>query len=268
MRPTLRLAAVATLAGLTLVAHDAVRARRAGFPRDVDVLYLPPPHHLRVMSLGYREALADLIWVRAVVFAGDVQGGRNWAWILEYLEAIFELAPRFRRPYVWGGVAFVYTGERIDRSMIDRAISLYRTGLRHHPEDHELLFALGMLLARDVQTIDGYGAEERRAAAVEGAELIRTAAAFGAPPLVRQYAASVVDDFASEQLALQFLETQLVTTEDPHLRRLLLRKLDQLAGPDRVRELQRLAEELRRERDARYPYLPDPLYAVVRPEAG
>lgn len=256
--------AVAGLAALAHVSHESVRERRAEFPRDADLLYLPPPHHLAVMSLGYREAMADLVWVRAVVFAGDSEGGANWSWIMKYLEAIFELSPQFRRPYEWGGVAFVYTGAEIDREMIDRAVALYRRGLAAYPEDHELLFALGMLLTRDVQTIPGYDADEREAAKAEGADLIRKAAAFGAPPLVRQYAATLVDEFVSDQLAIQFLESQLLEADNEAYRRLLLRKLERLTGRQRVDAIEQLKREFQEERDAAYPYLPEPLYAVIR----
>lgn len=254
------------MGALTYFVHGSLRESRAAFPKDEDLLYLPPPQHLRVMSLGYDEALADLVWIRAVIFAGDVQGGKNWAWIMKYLEAIFELSPQFRKPYAWGGVAFVYTGAEIDRPMVDRAIRLYRRGLQHHPEDHEMLFALGMLLTRDVQTLSGYGEEERAAAKVEGAGLIRKAAAFGAPPLVRQYAATLVDDFASEQLAIQFLETQLLQAEEGDFRRMLQRKLQKLTGDQQVEAIEELKREFRAERDASYPYLPESLYAVIRHE--
>jgi hypothetical protein len=218
------------------------------------------------MSLGYDEAMGDLVWIRAVIFAGDVKSGQNWAWIMKYLEAIFELAPQFRKPYAWGGVAFVYTGAEIDRPMVDRAIHLYRRGLEHYPEDHEMLFALGMLLTRDVQTLPGYDEEERAAAKVEGAELIRKAAAFGAPPLVRQYAATLVDDFASEQLAIQFLETQLLQAEAGDFRRMLQRKLQKLTDDQQVESIEKLKQEFRSERDANFSYVPEPLYAVIRHE--
>ncbi|MBW2507597.1 MAG: hypothetical protein JRE81_03105, partial [Deltaproteobacteria bacterium] len=36
-----------------------------------DIYYLPPPDWLQVMSLGYRRALADLIWLRALIYFGD-----------------------------------------------------------------------------------------------------------------------------------------------------------------------------------------------------
>ena len=253
-----------TLVAAMVVSHRAVKQARDEFPRDQDVLYLPPAQHLGPMSLGYREALADLIWIRAVIFAGDQVGGTDHQWIMEYLEAIYSLAPQFRRPYAWGGVAFVYTGRAIDRPMIDRAIALYQRGLEHFPEDHELLFAAGMLLTRDVQSVPGYSDEEKAAAMAEGAALIRKAAAFGAPPLVRELAATLVSEGGADQLAIQFLESQLLQAEDENLRRLLRQKLDVALGEAGGASIERLRAEFEADREAEAPYLPPDLYELIR----
>src|SRR5262245_27210880 len=96
------LALVAT-ATLALFAHDRLRFRRDRFPEDVDVLYVPPPGYLQPMSLGYREALADLIWVQALVFTGEHMGEDDLQSVTRYAEAITGLSPRFEQAYVWGG---------------------------------------------------------------------------------------------------------------------------------------------------------------------
>ncbi|TPV93098.1 MAG: hypothetical protein B7733_22240 [Myxococcales bacterium FL481] len=255
----------AVLAVATARLHTQLRTQRSAFPADADVLYLPAPAHLERMSLGYREAVADLVWCRAVVFVGDEAGGKNTAWIAKYLDAILHLAPRFRRPYDWAGVTFVYTGDQvITREMVDRAIAVYRRGLARFPEDHELLFALGMLLYRDVQSVAGYSELERKQAKAEGAEQLRRAAAFGAPPLVRQLAATLVDQFASDQLAIRFLETQLAHTSDPRYRRLLRNKLARLAGARLSAGVERLRGQFLAEREAEFPYVAETLYAVIR----
>lgn len=258
--------AAAGALGVGLVAHADLEVKRGSFPEEEDLLYLPPPQQLKYMSLGYKEALADLIWIRAVIFTGERAGGQNYAWILKYLEAIFELAPQFRRPYAWGGVTLMYTGEAVDKDMLDRATELYRQGLERHPDDHEMLFALGMILARDVQSTEGYSEQDRLGAKAEGADLLRRAAAAGAPPLVRQLAATMVDDFATDALAIQFLETQLLSAEDEDYRRMLETKLDALVGREAGAGLRELKSAFDAERMLRKPYMPDTDYAVMRAE--
>ena len=61
------------------VTHQTLVEKRAEFPQDEDLLYLPPTDDLLRMSLGYREALADLIWIRAVVFAGSELVGEHFS---------------------------------------------------------------------------------------------------------------------------------------------------------------------------------------------
>lgn len=260
----LALALLPAFIAAMVLSHRGVKQARDEFPRDQDVLYLPPAEHLGPMSLGYREALADLIWIRAVIFSGDQIGGTNYGWLMEYLEAIYSLAPSFRRPYAWGGVAFIYSGEDIDRAMVDRAIALYRRGLEHFPEDHELLFAAGMLLTRDVQAVPGYSEAERATAMKEGAAMIRKAAAFGAPPLVRELAATLVSEGGADQLAIQFLETQLLQAEDERHRRLLKQKLEALLGETGSESIERLRNEFEARHKAEAPYVPPDLYVLIR----
>ena len=265
-RIAIPIAAIA-IALVTDRAHVNLLARRAEFPPDADVLYLPGPRHLELMSLGYREALADFVWIRAVIFSGEHLGQDTIEWVDDYLDGIMALAPRLRRPYAWGGITSVYSGHKaITKSMVERALALYRRGLSQFPEDHEMLFTLGMLLTRDVQTIPGFSPEERLAAKSEGIELVRKAAAFGAPPVVRQYAATLLGDAATDQLAIQFLETQLLETDDEGYKRVLRRKLDELLGAELVRSLERLRSDFLAERDRKAPYVPETLFAVIRDE--
>jgi hypothetical protein len=254
-------------AALALLAHDALRDHRDLFPDDVDVLYVPPPQHLQPMSLGYREALADLLWVQALVFTGERMGDNDIAAITRYTEAITGLSPRFHQAYVWGGITPIYGGSSVvDRDMVDRAIAMYRRGLEQFPESHKLLYPFGMLLTHQVPSTPGYSDEEKLAAKREGAELIRRAAAFGADPLVRQYAATIITDHATEQMARQFLESQLATAEGDDYRRMLRRKLERMGAHESIQEIERTREAFLREQLEQLPYASDTVYAVIRDE--
>ncbi|RMG98431.1 MAG: hypothetical protein D6705_05930 [Deltaproteobacteria bacterium] len=268
-RRLLALAVLVGLAGAVHGLHERARTMRAAFPEDEDLLYLPPPEHLAWMSLGYREALADLIWVRALVFAGTHLTDDEIVWTDRYTEAITYLAPRFHRPYLWGGISAIYVGGKaVDRSMVERAIRIYRMGLAQFPESHELLYRLGMLLLHQVPITPGYTPEEIAEAKAEGARLIRKAAAFGADPLVRQYAASLIDDYAGRQLAIQFLRSQILEAEDEHLREMLRAKLAEIGGSEALDEVERLRRAFVAERDRAMPYVPEALWAIIRPDEG
>ena len=189
--------------------------------------------------------------------------------LIHIFDAIVGLAPRFRRAYLWGGITAVYSGQAtIDRPMVDRAIDIYRRGVAQFPESHELLYPFGMLLVTQVPSTPGYDAAEREVLRQEGIEAIRRAAAFGADPLVRQYAATLIAEHGERELAIQFLESQLAQAEDEDHRRMLRSKLSALGGKGAADSVDRVRRDFSREHQVRAPYLPEALYAVVRDEAA
>jgi hypothetical protein len=264
MRWMLPAAALVVALGADL-AHGKLVERRAEFPADADLLYLPAPAHLRIMSLGYREPLADLIWIRALIFTGTHIGNENITWSDKYVDAITHLAPRFQRAYLWAGISAIYSGDAtISRSMVERAANIYRRGLLEFPESHELHYTLGMLLLHQVPATSGFSESEVAQAHTDAVEAIRKAAAFGAGPLVRRYAATLITGEASDEMAIQFLETQLMSAEDEDLHNLLTAKLARLLGDTRSAALQQIRAEFVAERDSAAPYVPDALWAVIR----
>jgi hypothetical protein len=84
--------------------------------------------------------------------------------------------------------------------------------------------------------------------------------------LVRQYAATLITDHATEQLARQFLESQLASAEDEDYRRLLRRKLERMGATDSIAEIEKTRNTFIGEQLAEMPYVPDSVYAVIRDE--
>ena len=260
-------AAVIVLGAGALWAHDRIETRRDAFPADVDVLYVPQPQYLAPMSVGYREALADLIWIRALIFSGAHIGGNDLESIGRYVDAVSGLAPKFERVYRWGGVTAIYGGSpTVTRAMVDQSIAIYRRGLQHHPESHQLLYALGMILTHQVGSTPGYTEQEREALAEEGVEYIKRAAAYGADPLVRQYAATLVADRSAGPLAVQFLQRELAQADDEDYRRMLRKRLSELGGTQSVARVETIRDDFAAELTAQAPYVPDGVYAVIRDE--
>jgi len=248
--------------------HERVLLRQADAPPELDVLYVPPAAQLVPMAMGYREALADLLWVRALIYSGANLGHAEIQATDRYVDAIVGLAPRFRRAYLWGGITAVYGGSaRIDREMVDRALATYRRGIAEFPESHELLYPLGMLLLTQVPSTPGYDPSEIEAMRTEGIDIIRRAAAFGADPLVRQYAATLVSEHGERGLAIQFLESQLAQAESEDHRRMLRSKLSELGGREVAAAAERVRNEFTVELAERMPYLPEALYAVLRDDS-
>jgi len=261
----LRAGAAISSAALTLFLRNVVVEQRDAFPDEVDVSYLPPAEYLRPMSLGYREALADLVWLRALAFAGDHVTEDKLPMVERYRDAIVGLSPRFHRIYAWSGIISIYGGARlVSRPMVDLSIDSYRRGLAEFPESHELLYPLGMLLLHQVPSTPGYSETEKEASKLEGIEVIRKAAAFGADTLVRRYASTLVSRHATNALARQFLLSQLalVGDDEAEYRRALLARLSQL-GDTSASDAQRIGEHFRAAQRKHAPYVPEALFVLV-----
>jgi hypothetical protein len=81
---------------------------------------------------------------------------------------------------------------------------------------------------------------------------------------VRQYAATLITEYATDQLALRFLESQFAQAENPEHRRMLRRKIERLAGNENVESIERIRAEFVEAMQKQAPYLPDIVYAVIR----
>ena len=80
----------AGIGGLQPVLAERVRSTRL---RD-DVFVLPPPNQLKTMALGYKHAIADLIWAKLLVEQGlHWQEKRKFTDLPKYVDAIIALEP-------------------------------------------------------------------------------------------------------------------------------------------------------------------------------
>src|ERR1044071_2496330 len=108
---------IARTLGLLLVGSLAWGARELrlrafashlGSQRYEDLYYLPPAHWMPVLSLGFRDALADLIWCSSLVYFGEELGARGPVkFLFDYTDAVIALDPDFRHAYRWAAVAAV-----------------------------------------------------------------------------------------------------------------------------------------------------------------
>jgi hypothetical protein len=145
-----RAAAVVALAAFVLagaVRSSAVdRFRRAG--ASADIYALPPPQQLITVSLGYRAALADLLFAHVLVAFGiHVGEKRRLEFVGDYIDAINALDPTFREPYRFADTFLVLTPEKPRLEHWQKAREIYMRGLKNRPFDAELWNSAGQYLA-------------------------------------------------------------------------------------------------------------------------
>lgn len=135
--------------GLVLVVflldlRTRARLIRSSFPDDADKYYLPPPAQLKVASMGYLEAVADLVWIGAIQHAADrrLVSGRRFPWLERYVDAVLALNPYTLKVYLWIDGTITYARGRMTNRDWRRAIHYMERGHRAFPRNWELLFKL------------------------------------------------------------------------------------------------------------------------------
>ena len=198
--------------------HHVAVVKRSQFSQEEDVLYLPRASSLCTLSLGHRELVADLIFVRAIIyFGGEMQGGRQYRWLEHYLDTIVALDPNWRAPYRWAGIATMYNGQPITNDRVRASSHFLELGAKQFPGDWELPFMLGCNYLFELKTQDPV---ERESWQRQGGEWIRHAALVGGgPSYVPLLAATIMTKTGRAEAAVHHLEEVLHSTRDEATRK-------------------------------------------------
>jgi hypothetical protein len=257
---------VAALAfGGARVARTVARDMRAA--EQVDEPYAPSPGSAPYLSLGYREATADLMYVQLRGYFGDPKSKPEA--LAELCEAIVALDPRFGRIYETCGLAMTLTiRSQIDQSIFHRALAVIERGIREYPNDWRLLNLAAQVYSQDLKTEDP---AQRREWDEKATLLIETAIRKpGAPANLADYAAVMRTRFGQHERAVQGLREMILTTTDLGARKALLDRLAEIEHED----ADALAAELLQSRQAfedewkrTRPYISANWYVLLGPRA-
>lgn len=250
---------------------------------DEDRYYLPPPLWLRLFSLGYNEAVADVLWITTIVHFG----GKQEQWHAErtaalssgraaesavnhtvnYVSAVTELDPRFRAAYRHGARLTLYHEGRIRRHTVRQAIEVLERGLEQFPDDGELAFNLGFMHYYELEPFFRDEKEKRRHRRI-GARLIRRAALLpDAPPYTGLFASTLLRREGLEELVVEHLRAMLVRETSPSIRASLEAQLRRELGEAARRDIERSRRLHARWREE-MPYVSFDLYLLLhRPES-
>jgi tetratricopeptide (TPR) repeat protein len=217
-----------------------------------DAYLLPAPAQLERLSLGYRSALADVLWADLLVTQGLRLGERRRYGIgVEYLQAITRLDPDWRDPY---RLAQPLVTLQTEKAPVEEVLALKEVlveGLKRRPSDAELHLVVGSFMVYVAP--NAYLGERPDVAAAwrdEGAEYLARAAELAPEDSLIVWQAMGGDRhlIQSGQLdrAIELYTKVLATTEDQELRlrienNLALMREDRLSMAQKVRESERKA---------------------------
>jgi len=254
------LAALVPLRELRLRAHDQFRATQ----RYEDVYYVPPPEWLPVLSLGHREALADLLWLKALVYFGEELSHRGEVrHAFDYAEAIAHLDPYFKRAYRWIGMAAIYRTGTVTAADARRAADFLERGARIFPDDGELAWDLGATLAYELAPLL-HDAREKEEVKTRGIEHLALAARLGAgPPWLALSNAAQLRRLGHAEQAIRHLEEMYATVRDPDTKEQIRLHLEQLRSRAYAEAFVQAHRELEQNRRRDFPYVPPTLYLLL-----
>jgi tetratricopeptide (TPR) repeat protein len=182
-------------------ANQRLEARSFARAPDGDVGVLPDGNVLRVLSLGFERAVADLFWVRTVYYVGDEHASSvGWPAAERLANLVTDIDPKFDSAYVV--MASVLNGLRKDP---DAAIRLLEKGAANSDywRIHFLLGFQYFMEKGDYRT---------------GAKHLERAFALGGPQYLQFLISRLYSHGGDPSTAMQFIAARLQNEETPEIR--------------------------------------------------
>ncbi|PKN44983.1 MAG: hypothetical protein CVU59_10295 [Deltaproteobacteria bacterium HGW-Deltaproteobacteria-17] len=250
--------------GLMLLSLQRLHAQRAFIPQNMDSFYLPSEKVLRVASLGYRHMLADLMWVKTLMYFGtEMNGQKRQTWLAAHAWRVIALDPSFELAYQWAGAAMLYGGRIIDNETVLMSNEFYRAAMKRFPHNWRYRSALAFNLVYEYKAATPEEAERNREEAIG---LFREASRMaGAPPYLKIFAITQMTKAGMNKLAAEYVREAYASAQDEEERTLLARRLKDLDKGEGAAELDYQQERLTREYNQALPYGSLELFLLLGP---
>ena len=212
-----------------------------------DLFALPPPTVLSALSLGYRSALADLLYTSTLISNGThAEEHRRFEFVGQYLDSIVGLDPYFCQTYRYADTFIIYQAVGSPGpEEVRHARRLLEKGLEMCPYDGRLWMSAGQFMAF-IGTQFLTDEEEKKEFRATGARTLARAAEFETENRNVQWqalgAAGILTRDGHRQAAIDFLERVYSVTDDEELRASVAAKLGSLLEEKRVEQRKRQAE--------------------------
>ncbi len=188
--------------------------------RDRDRELVAPPLSIQYFTFGYREALADLLWIRSiqdfnyceqVIKVNQCKGN---GWLAQTLDLITDLSPNFRIAYSAGGMALT-----VVVSDVVGASKLFEKAILRLPTDWIIVYKAA------------YHALYEEKDKAKAGRLMEQAARNGAPDWVYMLSTRLYTESGQREMAERLLHEMEQTELDPNIVEGMRKKLSQPPSP-------------------------------------
>jgi tetratricopeptide (TPR) repeat protein len=182
-------------------------------------------------AFGFRNVLADIVWLEAVQVMGNLEmTPAEYDRLFDLLNVEANFDPKFDIPYLLGGLVL---GESPDHAQ--KTLKVFERGKRQYPDDWKFPFYIGYTNYFSLGETEAAGK-----AMAEAARLPRS------PAYLPGLASRMLSEARAPEAALKLLETIVRQESDPARRAVLERRIREVAVE---RDLQVLEEGVERYRD-------------------
>ena len=225
---------IASLGCAVLLLHRVDRIR--GTSNFDEVLYISSPKLLKRLSLGYDGLLADIYWTRAVQYYGTklALGGGRFELLPSLLNIATQLDPHLIPAYEFGGT-FIAAQPPTGAGLPEEAIRLVEYGIANNPDNWHLYYDLGFIY---------YDLKDYRSASDA---FLRGSKVPHAHPFLAILAARMAEHGGELETARMLWSATYQTTQDEAIRANAAAHLRALQADSDVVELERLADQYRRQ---------------------
>ena len=214
--PLLMLALLAFIA-----AHFCGQQTKLEAPRsmgDKEYSVLPNKDALVWMSMGQREFLADMIWIRALQY----NNLKNEAHLAEnFADAMIALDPDFKAVYKWAAISAVFS-DNITAESVEMANHYLALGAERFPLDPYYDYSMALNNISYYPYISDEKERELRAEAITHLQIAMQKP--GAEPNISLLISGLLND-DDVSAKIKFLQQAVLTEDDPETRRMLQTRL-------------------------------------------
>ncbi len=120
--------------------QERIDDERQSWDRKEELMYLPSGKVLKIISLGFDEAVADILFIKMIDYFGKHSSSdRTYVWLYHMADLVTDLDPKFRFTYIFASLIL-----NLEANQFENARDINTKGMKEFPDDWYFPFTLGL----------------------------------------------------------------------------------------------------------------------------